>query len=525
MNPLTDEQILTAMKGVFALVLPEAALVLTACVIYLAGTFAGIGRRGVALLALAGLAAATALAWTQPALRPLSSVAVLVPDGLAVYTRWLALLVGALLMLIAWSSINDAQSADYQASQLIAIAGLSLAGGANDLITLFLALEFISIPTYIMLYLPRGDRGAQEATLKYFLLSVLSSAIMLLGFSYLYGLTGTTNLSAIHAALTRPEVDVPPAAAVTALMLVVAGLGYKITAVPFHFYAPDVYQGSAYAPLGALAVLPKAAGFVALVRVLGLTGGGETAYLAQMPILLLILALITMTAGNVLALGQNNLKRLLAYSGVAHGGYMLIGLATSAQELLIEQAQGGTVRNPANGIVAVCFYLVAYAAMTLGTVAVLSYLSKRGQQTETIDDLAGLRQHHPGSALVLTLFFLSLIGLPLTAGFVGKYLLLFGAVATPNPPLAEGVVQSAWETRLFPLLALAGAINAAIGAIYYLRAIGAMFLRDALVPLETKSAGPARIAVLVCAVLTLTLGVVPTPLLNAIRLAAPASAK
>src|SRR5262249_4738385 len=158
---------------------------------------------------------------------------------------------------------------------------------------LFLALEMISIPTYVMLYLPRGDRFAQEAAIKYFLLSVMSSAVMLFGFSYLYGLTGATNITAIHAALTRP--DEQPGVALVAVALVIAGLGYKVTAVPFHFYAPDVYQGTAPAPLAVLAFLPKAAGFVALVRVLGLTGpeARESAFVGQVPVVLWIIAAVT----------------------------------------------------------------------------------------------------------------------------------------------------------------------------------------------------------------------------------------
>jgi len=303
-----------------------------------------------------------------------------------------------------------------------------------------------------------------------------------------------------------------PALALVALVMVVAGLGFKITAVPFHFYAPDVYQGTAPAAAGILAFVPKVAGFVALLLVLGYVWrSGSARGLAlgpQVPILFWILATLTMCVGNVLALLQDNVKRLLAYSSVAHAGYMLIGLAVAPDLSLA----GG--RLITGGAEAVLFYLVAYSAMTLGAFAVITYLSTPERPIETIDDLAGLSVSHPGVALLMGLFLFSLIGIPMTAGFAGKFLIFFGALTIPadNPALAD-------HAQLFWYLALIGALNAALGAWYYLRIVNALYLRTALEPIEKARAWPGLAAMWICAALTLGLGVYPAPMLKAARAA------
>jgi NADH-quinone oxidoreductase subunit N len=395
---------------------------------------------------------------------------------------------------------------------------------ANELITLFLALELVSIPTYVLLYLPRVDRVAQEAAMKYFLLSIFSSALLLFGFSYLYGLGGTTNLPGLTAALERAKGGgVMPGVALVALVMVVAGLGFRITAVPFHFYAPDVYQGTTTGAAALLAFVPKVSGFAALVRVLGFVvpglaaeGGGVALDSRppviqplgdQIPVLLWIVSAVTMSLGNLLALLQDNVKRLLAYSSVAHAGYMLIGLAVAPKLV-------GDTTAPVGGVEAVLFYLVAYGAMTIGAFAVLSSLSTKERPAETVDDLAGLGRTHPGLALVMVLFLFSLIGLPLTAGFAGKLFLFLGALGLPNRP---GDPQMAEQHQLFTTLAVIAAINAAIGGWYYLRIAAVMYLREPLEPLPKPRSVPLRLAVLTCAVLTLGLGVYPEPLLRAVR--------
>jgi NADH-quinone oxidoreductase subunit N len=258
--------------------------------------------------------------------------------------------------------------------------------------------------------------------------------------------------------------------------------------VPFHFYAPDVIQGAPTGVAATLAFLPKVAGFTALIRVLGLLQGDAVSGVfaeTRVVLLLWILAVITMTVGNVLAVVQDNLRRILAYSSVAHAGYMLIGLAAAPE-----------LKGPA--LEAMLFYLVAYGAMTVGAFALLSYLTTPTREVETVDDVAGLGRSHPGIALLMTVFLFSMIGMPLTAGFAGKFQLFFSAIA---------VERTSEQQPLFLILGVVAAVNGAIGAYYYLRIVAAMFLRDPLKPLQPKFRFPALAAATICAVLSVGFGV------------------
>jgi NADH-quinone oxidoreductase subunit N len=286
--------------------------------------------------------------------------------------------------------------------------------------------------------------------------------------------------------------------------------------VPFHFYAPDVYQGTSIPGAALLAYIPKLAGFVALVRLVGYVPYRETigSINEQLPMLLWILAAVTMTLGNVLAFLQTNVKRMLAYSSVAHAGYMLIGLAVAPK--LANSNPPVSV----GGVEAVLFYLMAYGAMTIGAFAILGYLSTPEKQVETIDDLSGLSRSHPGVALLMVLFLFSLIGIPLTAGFMGKVLLFLGAISVPYQTDSASIEQA----RLFYLLALIGAINAAIGGYYYLKIAGAMFLGEELRPILKARTWPALASIWLCALFTLAAGIYPAPFLNAVRTAMARSA-
>jgi NADH-quinone oxidoreductase subunit N len=514
---------------VFPLIVPECVLLLGVCVLFLGATFRS-GRHFWGLGALLFLAAAGVALWYGPQspneetpARSALFAAPLYVDGFAMLVRAIAYVGAAVLVLAAWDEVQDHHAAEFHACLLSIAAGVGLVGAANDLVILFLALELISIPTYVLLYLQRTDNAAQEAAMKYFLLSIFSSGLLLFGFSYLYGLCGTTNLSGIADALGRDRHDAMPGVALVALVLVVAGLAFRITAVPFHFYAPDVYQGTTPSAAAILAFVPKVAGFVGLLRVLGfvphaLTGADGAATLfegtgvpeqvlgGQVPRLLWILAVVTMSLGNVLALWQDNVRRMLAYSSVAHAGYMLIGLVV-ARFL----PAGSSLTDP-GGVEAVLFYLVAYGAMTVGAFAVLACLGSPTRPVETVDDLAGLGKSHPRLALLMTLFLFSMIGMPLTAGFAGKMLLFWGAMSV-RPDTTDPL----W----FRVLALVGAINAAIGAWYYLRLITVMYLRPAVRPLPPTNAWAGVTAVVLCAALTLAAGVYPPALLRPINRALP----
>jgi NADH-quinone oxidoreductase subunit N len=502
---------------VYLLVLPETVLVLSACIIFVGGTFR-TGRhlwaaKSFAVLVGAGLVLFFQVVQLRPS--PPDMVRPLVFDHLALLIKIVALLGGTVLVFFSVEEVPDDRAADYYACLLIIVAGLSLTAAANDLVFLFLSLELISIPTYVILYLQRTDKAAQESAAKYFLLSIFSTAILLFGFSYLYGLAGTTNLAAVLNALGAGAADGHrlPLLSLVALVMIAAGLGFKITAVPFHFYAPDVYQGTTLSSAALLAFVPKVAGFIALIRVLGFIWPQEgrlpgLALGSQAPILFWILAAMTMSVGNILALLQDNLKRLLAYSSVAHAGYMLIGLAV-APDLAAGRGAIGF-----GGVDAVLFYLLAYVAMTIGAFAVIAYLSTPQQPIETVDDLAGVSRSHPGVALLMALFLFSLIGMPATAGFAGKFFLFFGALSVPPDSAGEEHAQ------LFRWLALIGAVNAAIGAWYYLRIVAAMYLRTPIRPLDKPHALPGLAAMWICAAVTLVLGVYPELVMNAVRAAA-----
>lgn len=534
--------ILNALTGFVPQLLPEIVLGLTACILFLGATFP-VRRNLWGILALGALALAGVALFqvsrTVPTVESIrSSLPELTPDEqaqelasleaqiyaapvvftrLAIFFKILGLAAGALLVLLGWDEAGDEHAGEYHACLLLMAAGIGIVGSANDLTTMFLGLELISIPTYILLYLPRADEPAQEAAMKYFLLSIFSSGLLLFGFSYLYGLTGTTNIPAMLDALGSgqdgrrlPWLGV----ALLATIMVVAGLGFRITAVPFHFYAPDVYQGTTNPSAALLALIPKVVGFAALIRLLGFAPGLSLQGLPtgralgeQVPMLLWIMAAVTMSLGNILALLQDNLRRLFAYSSVAHGGYMLVGLAVVPY---LANAPGEYV----GGIEAVLFYLVSYGAMTVGTFAVLHYLNTPERPVESVDDLAGLGRTHPGLALLLALFLFSLIGMPLTAGFAGKFLIFFDALGLSSREMPD-------QARRYQLLALIMALNAAVGAWYYLRMITVMYLREAIDPLPTPKPAPLVGAITVCAVLTLGLGIYPNALMQQIRRVIP----
>jgi NADH-quinone oxidoreductase subunit N len=517
-NPLTDPSVRQTLQGVFRLTAPEIALLGTACVAFLFGCL--YNRRWLwFLVSLAGVALAAILAGVvKTDMPPVMTVAPIIPDAAAEFVRWVAIVSAAVFLFVSWPEVSRDNAAEYYGCLLVAAAGVSLVGRANDLITLFLALELLSIPTYVLLYLPAQRKLNQEAAAKYFLLSLLSSAVLLFGFSYLYGLAGTTNITAIVDSLTKEaghattiRVSISPMALIAAVM-VIAAVGFRVTAVPFHFYAPDVYEGAPAGVVAQLAFLPKVAGFVALARVFGMFAADPQRHLpfpadTQIPLLLWILAVITMSLGNMLALLQDNVRRMLAYSSVAHGGYMLVAVVVASS---VPEMKG----NPGiGGIDALLVYLVAYGAMTVGAFAVVLFLGTPDRPVESIDDLAGIGSSHPVSAASMAVFLFSLIGLPLTVGFYGKLLLFVGSFEAPrDTPVMR---------QLYQVLAVIIAVNAAVGAYYYLRVVGVMYLRSPLRPPMSSRAVPTLLASVVLAVATLVLGFYPAPLVKAARKAAP----
>lgn len=492
---------LTQILGGVQWILPEVVLLSTVCLMLFAAPFL-VSERGEApnglrhrwgALALLAWTVAAVLWWQMPTRQ--ETVGPFLADDLTWFVRGLMLTVGALLSLIQWNHADDSRSAECQACLLAIGAGVNLTSAANDLVLLFLGLELVSIPTYLFLILPRRDAPAQEATLKYFLLSIFSSALVLFGMSYLYGATGTTSLAGLYDAFRRTDVEqLPPLVAVAEVFLI-AGLGFRITAAPFHFYAPDVFQGCQVSGAALLSVVPKIAGFTALIRLLivplPISDSGWL-IVPETETLLWWLAVITMFTGNLLALVQNDVRRILAYSSVSHAGYMLIGLTIGLQ----------TTSTP-NGLEALAFYLAAYGLMTLGAFAALAAAGRPDRKLETVDDLAGMAQTHPALALMLCFCLFSLTGLPPTAGFLGKFNLFLAAWSLPSESGATGLGSGQW-------LAVLLAVNAAIGAGYYLRLISAIVLRDPVRREAEPAEAPSVIALALCSAATLALFIAPS---------------
>jgi NADH-quinone oxidoreductase subunit N len=419
---------------------------------------------------------------------------------LAQFTRWLALAMGLLLVLAA-SHRREHDAPEYIGSLLLSVVGLMLLACADELVLLFLALELISIPTYIVLYLGRHDAASQEATAKYFFLGVLASALLLYGLAFLYGTTGSTSLPAISAHLSECAcvADGRAVLAGVALVLIFAGLGFKIAVAPFHFYAADVYQGTTNLNAGLLSVVPKIAGMVALVRLVVISMPGTEAYGWRIA---MAVAALTMTYGNVLALWQDNLRRLLAYSSIAQAGTMLIGLAVGL-------ASSGATRW--DGVGGLLFYLCVYTIATLGTFAALVYLGREDHELSGVDELAGLGRTRPGIALLIAVFMFSLAGIPPLAGFWGKLTIFASALSVDAGDLRVWFIG----------LAVLGVLNAAVAAAYYLRVVAVMYFRSPLATPKPQGGLGAWTTAVVCAMLVVAIGLWSGPLLRASYRASP----
>ena len=496
-----------------ALLRPEVVLIAAASAIFVGGAFTR-SRAWWALMALISyIAAGAALASLGPpwAIETAQSGPVTI-DALSLGLRWLALVMGLVFTLTATRLADPEIASEYFGSLMLVVVGVMLTASANELVLLFLGLELISIPTYVLLFLGRRDRASGEATMKYFYLSILSSALLLYGFSFLYGIGKTTLIAGTaaqpgirEAFLSLGQSAANPLAplAPLAVVLIVAGLGFKLAVAPLQFYAPDVYQGTTSANAGLLAVAPKIAGVAGLVRLVIVAMPASADFAWQ---LALVLSILTMTIGNVCALWQRNVRRLMAYSSIAHGGYLLIGLAaaTAASTSQDDSLRGGTT--------AMLFYVLVYALATMGTFAALAYLGSARRDVDGVEELAGLARSQPVIAGAIAVCMFSLAGIPPLAGFWGK-LTLFGS-AVQLATSGEGS-QPLW----FAILAIVAALNAAIAAAYYLRIVAVMYFQPLAQAVPAAGSRTAQFAALLCAALVVASGILPSRLLDAASLA------
>jgi NADH-quinone oxidoreductase subunit N len=436
------------------------------------------GHLAIAALVLA--LGATVYAFTQagPAFGGM-----IVVDGFATFFRALVIVVGILTVLASYRFLSrqDAETSAYHALLLFSIAGQSMMAAAGNLILVFIALEISSISSYVLTGYLREDPRSSEAALKYFLLGSFATAFFLYGVALIYGSTGSIDLLAVRAAVTgQAGPSATPLFLGLAAALLFVGLGFKVSAAPFQVWAPDVYQGAPTPVSAFLSTGPKAAAFAVFLRIFMTAFGPGGAGWAP---LLWFSALASMTIGNFAALRQANVKRMLAYSSIAHAGYVLVAL---------------TARS-AVGASAAMFYLGAYAFMNIGAFAVVGHLSGKGERYQDIEDFGGLGQKQPLTAALFTVFLLSLIGVPLTGGFFGKFY----------------IFKAALESHLVWLTVL-GLLNSAVAAYYYLRVLVTMYFREpspAVEEAEPLTPG-LRTALVLSAAATLFLGIFPNWVLN-----------
>lgn len=491
------------------ILVPEFILLFVAMGIMTASAFVRLPRRfWCATSAGALVAALLALLFLHDSQTSTYS-AVALNDDFSFFTRIMLLLAALVLLAIAHREPADERAGEFFGALLIVNAGAMLVATANELVFLFVGLELVSIPTYLLLYLSRRNRDTQEAATKYFFLSIFASALLLYGLTFLYGTMGITNLKAMGF-LFEKMVNVPHVeVGVIAVVFIMAGLCFRVAAVPLHFYAPDVYQGSPIAITALLAWVPKAVGFLAIVRVLTgvlATKDAGDPLMQQAIMLSWIIAAATMIWGNFVALIQENLKRLLAYSSIAHAGYMMVGVTAA----FCGEAHGGGFYYGSEGVL---FYLVAYALMTLGVFAVLSTLKIKGRVVESVEELSGLGSTQPLAALALSVCLLSLSGIPPLVGFWAKFEIFASLLSAAQRGQSGSLIA----------LAVVGMLSAAAGAYYYLRIVVLMYLRPSKEEVAIDGGWPVNVAAGACASLTVLAGLYSTPIATGARAAASAA--
>jgi NADH-quinone oxidoreductase subunit N len=504
----------------WGLIAPEVIVCAAAVLVMLVDAFVRPTQRwitgSIALVGLAIAAVASIFLWTNGTTNSDAFNGMIVLDELRLSFTLVFLLVSALTLLIStvWVQGEQLPAGEFHSLLLFATVGMMLMASGNDLVIIFLGLEILSIATYVMAGFRRTDVRSNESSLKYFILGSFSSAFLLYGIALVYGATsiaepgiggavtgivpGTTNIAEIAGRINQAQY---PALLFAGAAMMLVGFGFKIATAPFHIWTPDVYEGAPTPVTAFMAAGPKAAGFASFIRVFvfGLPFAVSASSVAGGHLhqawvtTLVVMAILTMTVGNVVAIVQDNMKRMLAYSSIAHAGYALVGCVAA-----------GTATDPLQrnkAITAVVFYLLTYAVMNIGAFAVVQVIARKGDRRTAIEDYRGIGFESPVLAFSLSLFMLSLLGMPLTAGFMGK-IMVFGA---------------AIDQQFYGLVVVA-VLNTAISAYYYLRLIIVMFFGERTMAWSAPKI-PASVAIaLVITVLgVLYLGIFPGRLINALQ--------
>jgi len=493
------------------LIAPELIVCTAAVVVMLVDAFARPSQRwltgGISIAGLAGAAISSLWLWSWYSGATEAFKGMIVLDELRLGFTLVFLLVSCLTVLLSmvWVESEQLPAGEFHSLLLFATAGMMFMASGGDLVIIFLGLEILSIATYVMAGFRRSDIRSNESSLKYFILGSFSSAFLLYGIALTYGATGingtagTTNIAEIARRVNEAQY---PALLFAGAAMMLVGFGFKIATAPFHVWTPDVYEGAPTPVTAFMAAGPKAAGFASFLRVFVFgfplvvattnTAIGARVHAAWLTVLV-VLAILTMTLGNVVAIAQDNVKRMLAYSSIAHAGYALVGFVAAGA------APDPLQRNAA--ITAVTFYLLTYAVMNIGAFAVVQLIARSGDRRTAVEDFNGIGFESPVLAFSLTLFLLSLLGMPLTAGFIGKIM----------------VFRAAVDQRYYGLVVI-GVLNTAVSAYYYLRLIIVMFFRD-----RTSAWSAPRIPASIAWVLVLTafgvlyLGLFPGRIINALQ--------
>lgn len=473
------------------ILLPEITVALTALLIVVLDWYMPKDKQGIlgyvgilGLMAAGGLLVGVRLSgYTSPE----TFGGMFVVSGFSFLFRLLVLASSALAFALSLDYVGRKlrYHGEYYALMLLSTLGALLLSAAGEMVTFFLALELTSIPCYILATMKKTDQRSSEAGLKYLIIGALSSGILLYGFSWIFGMTGSTEFTAIADRISQTGVNPP---LIVAMVMALAGMLYKISAVPFHMWTPDVYEGAPLPVTAYLSVTPKVAGFAAIMRLLAVpfsSGQLETRWV----LLVAVLAAVTMTLGNLIALAQRNLKRLFAYSSIAQAGYVLVGIVAIYRPDTLSA-----------GISAAAYYLGSYLFMNLGAFAAILYFTGQTGSND-IGSLAGMGRKAPWTAFVFTLCLISLIGLPPLAGFMGKFY-LFGAA-----------VQAGYTW-----LAAVGVLNSVVSMYYYVKLIKLMYFAEAEQVATIAKPAPGLAVVLAVSLIgVLALFVTPTPVISLIQ--------
>jgi NADH-quinone oxidoreductase subunit N len=485
----------------WSIVVPQLIVFLTATVLLFGDAFVPKDRHYTILtgISLVGYAlAAVALIW-QRGEDAATFDGHFRADGLTVFLT-LTILVAAILTVVTSASYVERLEGrmplgEYYVLVAFATFGALLVAAAGDMVILFIGIEMTSLATYVLAAFAVRRSTSLEGALKYFLLGAFASAILLWGMAWIYGATGSTNLDVIgeQLAATVSGQDNLEASLLFGMLLIIVGVGFKMAAVPFHFWTPDAYDGAPTPVTGYMSAIPKIAAFAAAIRLLvqGLAPLSD-----DWDIVLAVLALITMVFGNVVAVAQRNVKRMLAYSSIAHTGYILAGFAA------YDMVEGGTGFSGAgtdDGISSVLYYLIAYTVMNIGAFAVIAWVQHRGDGL-TLDDLSGLAKHNLPAAAAMTIFMVALMGIPPTLGFYAKYYVIVALIRS----------DLLW-------LAIAIVLMSAVSAFFYLRVVAVMFFND---PVNEEKAFTApttpllNVGIGAMAVATIVMGIWSTDIIN-----------